>query len=188
VDNVHTGSKPVGVVNITVKWSDAVMTLSFIVMEDLSKKVLFGTPVLKHHIETMNMRMMRMRTYSGFNVPFSELKEGKSPVTRVCSVKIGAEVKWSVVSNTVVVPGEPNVLTLEPDASALEFIPTSVLYDTKFIKPVVGKGLSVDLTSICCDRGCLIVRVGTANAFAKEVLEGMGILRSTLCPEDLAVL
>lgn len=188
VDEVHTGSKPIGVVNLTIKWADTSMTLSFIVMDDSSKKVIFGTPVVSNHIGLIDLRLMSMRTYSGHNVPFSELKDGNRPIPKVCSIKIGAEVKWVVSSNSIVVPGEPNIITLEPDATALDFVPARILFDTKFVKPIVGKGVVIYLESIACDRGRFIAQAAATTAAAKEVVEGTVLLRSTILPDELAAL
>ncbi len=73
VDEVHTGSKPLGIVTITIKWAQASMTLSFVVMNDTTKKVIFGAPVIKNHIESISLSKMSMKTWSGHEVPFSEL-------------------------------------------------------------------------------------------------------------------
>ena len=138
VDKVHTGPKPIGTIKMLINWAGAKMDLTFVVMNDPSKKVIFGAPVLKNHIKGICLETMSMSTWAGHTVPFSEM-DGKTFIPRVCSVIRGAEVKWRVVGGSIALPDAPSTITLEPEVEALDYLPERVLFDTKLVKPLGDK-------------------------------------------------
>jgi hypothetical protein len=184
VDEVHTGSKPIGILKLPIVWAGAKMDLTFVVMNDSSKKVIFGAPVLKNFIKGICLETMSMTTWAGHKVPFSEMDE-KTPIPRVCSILRGAEVKWRVVGSSIALPDAPSTITLEPEVEALDYLPERILFDTKLVKPLGDKGVIVDMNTLSTKQGTLVVSVSSASAFAKELTEGMSLLTSTIKPGNL---
>jgi hypothetical protein len=186
VDEVHTGSKPIGLITLPIKWAEATINLTFVVMNDPSKKVIFGSSVLKNHTKAICLEIMSMKTWSGHTVPFSKMDYDKHSIPRVCSVSIGAEVKWKVSTNSVVTPDYPTPITLEPEAEALDSVPARVLYDRTFIKPLSDKGVIIDVNSFSVKQGSISVLATSASPFAKPLPEGMSLLASTIKPGNLS--
>ena len=184
VNEVHTGSKPIGTVKMLINWAGAKMDLTFVVMNDPSKKVIFGAPVLKNHIKGICLETMSMSTWAGHTVPFSEM-DGKVFIPRVCSAIRGAEVKWRVVGSCIALPDAPSTITLEPEVEALDYLPKRVLFDTNLLKPLGDKGVIIDMNTLSTKQGTLVVSVSSASAFAKELTEGMSLLTSTIKPGNL---
>jgi hypothetical protein len=161
------------------------MSLSFVVMNDSTKKVIFGAPVLKKHIESISLSKMSMKTWSGHKVPFSELDYGAISIPRVCSIKIGAEIKWKLSSDSIVLP-DHSLVSLEPEPCDLDALPGRIVFDVKFVKTHGDKGLLFDLESLSTKEGYLLARVCSATAFVKTFTAGTALLTSTIKPGTLA--